>query len=435
MSLTTMNELAFDTWEPGLNDMLENEEGYLYSWLEKTNKDVRGRNIYIKLLKGRSTGISNIAEGGDFPAAGDPTHDEAQIALSRIAATCEFTLDEMELLDGKDAAAEAVVEHKLEDLVNSVRRDCVRQLWSDGSGILARVDSEVGSTLTLSTDVDVSTHSQYDRDRFLWIEEDAMKVEVLDPTTGASAMVVTTAATIDDVNESTNAVTLSVDTGGAAANDVIVRAGNVFGSGGAITSREIAGIQAAVANDNTYLTIDRTAAGNRFWQSQVITGDTAGVLQPITHDRVLTLINRVTRKKGTSPVVGKNYCFISNLGVWSAYGEMLQGGVRYKAMEQLDFGWPTLQIFGTKFHADIHAPHNQLYLIDKSGFTIRRPKYRKRPLFRFMNDDGSMWRYKRASSGGGIAASVQSNLTGMMGLVTERPNVHGKLDDIEEVGV
>ena len=28
MSLATMNELAYDTWEPGLNDMLENEEGY-----------------------------------------------------------------------------------------------------------------------------------------------------------------------------------------------------------------------------------------------------------------------------------------------------------------------------------------------------------------------------------------------------------------------
>jgi hypothetical protein len=52
-----------------------------------------------------------------------------------------------------------------------------------------------------------------------------------------------------------------------------------------------------------------------------------------------------------------------------------------------------------------------------------------------MNDDGSMWRYKRAASGGGISAAIQSNLTGMMTLVTERPNVHGMLDDIDEVGV
>lgn len=431
MSLTTMNDLAYDTWEPGLNDMLENEEGYLYSWLNKTNKDVRGRNVYIKLLKGRSTGISNIAEGGDFPAAGDPTYDEAQIALSRVAATCEFTLDEMELLDGTDAAAEAVVEHKMEDLVNNVRRDCVRQLWSDGSAVLARVASEAGSTITLSAVTDSASASQYDRDRFNWLEEDGMTVDILHGTTGATEVA---GLGIVDIDESANTVLMDADTGGATSNGVIVRAGNAYASAGAYVSREIPGMQAAVANDNTYLTIDRTASGNRFFQANVITGDTAGVLQAVSHDRVLSLINRVTKKKGSAPLT-KNYCFMSNLGVWSAYGEMLQGGVRYKAMETLDFGWPTLQIFGVKYHADIHAPHNQLYLLDKPGFGIRRPKYRKRPLFQFMNDDGSMWRYKRAASGAGIAAAVQSNLNGSMTLVTERPNVHGLLDDVDEVGV
>jgi len=284
MSLATMNELAIDTWEPGLNDMLENEEGYLYSWLEKTNKDVRGRNVYIKLLKGRSTGISNIAEGGDFPEAGDPTHDEAQIRLSRIAATCEFTLDEMEMLDGKDAAAEAVVEHKLEDLVNSVRRDCVRQLWSDGSAILARVASEVGSTITLDAVTDSASASQYDRDRYLWLEEDGMEIEIRHATTGAVETVVTSFGIVH-IDEAANTVLLDGDTGGATSDGVVVRKGNAFESGGAFTSREIPGLQAAVANDNTYLTLDRTASGFRFWQSQVITGDTAGVLQPITHDR------------------------------------------------------------------------------------------------------------------------------------------------------
>lgn len=432
MSLTTMNELAYDTWEPGLNDMLEHEEGYLYSWLEKTNKDVRGRNVYVKLKTGRSTGIRNITEGGDFPAAGDPTYDEAKISLSRIAATCEFTLDEIELLDGKDAAAEAVVEEKLEDLVNSVRRDCVRQLWSDGSAILARVASDTGSTAVLDAVTDSASASQYDRDRFLWLEEDGLKVDAYDSSDGSLQIA---GLGIEDIAESTNTVTFDAATTNMTANTVLVRSGNAYDAGSTVGSYEIPGIQAAIANDNTYLTLNRASAGFNFWKAQVITGDTAGVLQPITHDRVLKLINRVTKKRGTSPVLSKDYVFMSNLGVWSAYGEMLQGGVRYKAMETLDFGWPTLQIFGTKFHADIHAPNNQLYLLHKPSFGIRRPKYRKRPLFRFMNDDGSMWRYKRASSGGGITANLQSNLTGMMTLVCERPNVSGMLDDIEMVGV
>lgn len=428
MSLATMQELAYDTWEPGLNGQLENDEGYLYPWLEKTNKDVRGRNVYVKLKTGRSTGITNIAEGADMPQAGDPTYDEAKIALSRVAATTEWTLDEIELLDGQDAAAMAVVDEKLTDLVKSTQREVARQLWSDGSGKLARVASVSGSTATLSAVTDSASASQYDRDRGLWLEEGAMKVDMVHSGTGAI-----THSNLGIVDINGNVVTFDASVASGTSSHVLVRSGMAYASGGSYASREVPGIRAAVNDSNIYLTLDRSASGMRFWRAQVIRGTTPGVLSPISNERILSLIFKVTKKVGAG-ALGKDYVFMSNLGVWNAYGELFQGAMRYKAMENLDFGWPTLSIFGTKWHADIHAPNNQLYLLYKPGFGIRRPKYRKRPLFRFMNDDGSTFRYKRASSGGGIAAVVQSNLTGMLTLVTERPNVHGLLDDLDEIG-
>lgn len=424
MSLATLNDLAYDTWEPGLNDELETETGSLYSFLQKSSKDVKGRKTFIKFLVGRSLGISNIDEGGTFPEAGDPKYDEAEIALKRIAATVEFTLDEIDLLNGRDAAALPVVQHKLDDLVRTVRRDVVRQTWGDGTAKLANCASVSSQVITL----DASTSSQIDRDRFNWLEENGLKIDVVHGTTGASQA---SGLTISNINRSNNEITVVGDASGVTSAGVVVRSGNAYGSGGAYTSREFQGVMSAISETNTYLTLDRTAAGiGYFWKSNVI--DNGGTLRPLTLDVILQLINEMNRRTGKAPI-DSNHCFFANLGVWSAYGEQLQPAVRYQGYQKMDMGWPELEIFGVPLYGDIHCPHNNLFLIHKPSFAYRVPKYQERGTFQFQNMDGSMWRYVPATSG--YKAKVQSHLTGMMTLVSEHPRMHGRIDDLEELGV
>lgn len=427
MSLATLNTLAYDTWEPGLNNQLENELGTLYGFLAKTSKNVRGRRTFIKLQTGRPTGVGNIDEGAAFPTPGDATYAEVQIALSRPAATVEFTLDEMDLLDGTDAAALAVVDHKLSDLIATLRRDIVRQSWGDGTAKLARF---VGAGPSVTQVVQSTTTNQIDRDRFNWLEAFGMKIGIYDSVTGA---IVAENVGITNIVESTNTLTLdtSVTT---TATSVAVRSGNAFPSGGVYVSREFPGVFAAIDDDNTYLTLDRTTAAGARWKASVITGATAGVVEPITLDRIMKLINKVTRLTGLQPSA-RDYCFLSNLGVWAAYGEYIQPGVRYQPDSTLDVGWPRLEVFGMPFYGDIHAPHNNLFFMNKPMFEYRRPKYQDRGLFQFQNKDGSMFRYVANATVDGYKAKVQAQMTGMMTLVTERPNAHGRLDDIIEQGV
>jgi len=426
MSLATLNELAYDTWEPGLNNQLEHEPGALYSFLSRNSSGVRGRKVYVKLQTGRPTGVAQMDEGGNFPTAGDAVYDEVELALKRIAATVEFTLEEMDLLDGSDAAALPVVEHKLTDIVDTLRRDIVRQSWSDGTAKIGRMSGTSDSTtFTLQQ----TTTNQIDRDRNLWLEPYGMKIDLLHGTTGATSL---TGLTVTGFNESTGVVTVSggdpssVDS----SSHVVVRSGNGYASGGAYTSREFPGIMAAVDDGNTYLTLDRTTAGNEHWQSVV--KDNSGTLRHMSLDLILQLINSVTRRTGMTPRKDR-YCFFSNLGVWSSYGEYIQPGVRYSPNDMLDVGWPELEIFGMPFYGDIHAPNNNLFLIDKTKFSYRRPKYEDRGPFQFQNKDGSMFRYVPNASSG-YKGKVQSNLTGMLTLITERPNCHGRLDDLNEAG-
>lgn len=425
MSLSTMNNLAYDTWEPGINSQLETEDGSLYSFIQRNSKDVRGRRIYLKLKNGRSTGVQNLAEGGDYPVAGDPTYTEAQLLLSRIAGTVEWTQDEMDLLNGSDAAAVPVVEEKMTDLTNTLRRDIIRQSWGDGSGKLARFAVNTGvNTLTIQS----TTTNQIDRDRFNWLEPGAMRVDAVNATTGA---VTFSNRTITATDETNNTITVSGATVTTATTDVLIRSGNAFGSGGVYTSREFPGVLAALANNNTYLTIDRTAAGNGYWQSNVLSN--SGTVRPLIIDLVMSLINRVTRKTGQMAGAA-NYALFGNLGVWASYGELLQPAQRYTAGQTLDFGWPKLEVFGIPFYGDIHAPHNNIFLLHMPSWSYRRPAYEQRGVFQWQDMDGSVFRYKTGATAGNYASAVQSFMSGLLTLITERPNRHGRLDDVTESG-
>jgi len=492
MSLESMNNLAYDIWEPGINDELENEQGSMYAWLNKSSKEVYGRRTKMKFLVGRSLGINNIPEGGDFPLAGDPIHDEVEITLNRLAATTEFTLEEIDLLNGRDAGALPVVQHKLDDLVRTLRRDVIRQTWGDGSATLARVGAagvvKVDAT-TVTIELSADDTVQYDRDRFLWLEENGMRVDfatpdaavtnltqpgipgpapagTIDPAVGYNSLpgaysaVNAVRAIVVGIDRSTNIVTAKVADAdavvalGIAQGDHIVRSGNVQSSANSpnwpiwlrsgisagFASMEFPGIQAAIDVDNVYMTKDRTQPDVGYWWKANVqsAGDGTCALGPLTIDKILQLVNAMNTRTGKSPLT-KEHGFFSNLGVWSSYGEQVEPRVRYQGYQKIDRGWPELEIFGMPFYADIHCPHNTLFLIHRPSLQYRVPKYADRGTFQFQNMDGSMWRYVPGQQGtdtySGYKAMIQSHLTGMMTLICQHPRMQGKLTDIEEVGV
>lgn len=447
-----MNNLAYDIWEPGINDELENEQGSMYAYLNKSSKEVKGRRTYMKFLVGRSLGINNIPEGGDFPDAGDPIHDEVEISLNRLAATTEFTLEEIDLLNGRDAGALPVVQHKLDDLVRTLRRDVIRQTWGDGTGTLARVGSfSAGPPDTVVLSVDAANY--YDRNRYLWLEENGMRVDFATPEldgvtgefTGNYTAVTGTGFTVVGIDRANDTVTVADGTGTPLAGDHIVRSKNVVpsnqdpnwsiyqrGDGSVMRSLEFDGIMSAIQIDNVYLSKDRTDPSVAYWwKSNVI--DNGGTPAALSLDKILSLINTLNTRTGKSPLTSE-HAFFSNLGVWSAYGEQVEPRVRYQGYQKIDRGWPELEIFGMPFYADIHAPHNQLFLIHRPSFQYRVPKYQDRGTFQFQNMDGSMWRYVPGSGGAGYRAIVQSHLTGMMTLICQHPRMSARLDDIIEVG-
>ena len=432
MSTVGMNWLAYDTFEPGVNGQLEYEAS-IYSLFEKSMKGVEGRTAKIKLQTGDGA-VGNIAtEGGAYSTPVDPTGAEASLTLSQINAATGWSTLEWALLNSRTAGAEEVVSYKMENIKDALLRDIIRQSWGDGVGRLARATAAAGvNVVPLAS----TTTNQVDRDRGIWLDANRMQVDFVDSVTG-TAIANGTNRTITAVDFTTGASTLTVS--GAAnltptATTVVVRSGNILG-GGTYVSSEWPGILAVINATNTYLGINRATATNAFWRSTVLANAT--VLRPLTMPLIYSLRSEIA-KRGKGKIIAPDWCYMSNQGVFAAYGELLAPQMRFNQtneLSKLDAGWSALDIFGAPLLEDIHCPRNNLFAIYKPNVNFRYAKNAKagRP-FGVVDYDGGPYRMRPGTTAGTIDSFVLLQMEGFLTIASERPNLHGRLDDLAEIG-
>lgn len=427
MSLLQVSDFVKTNYLPGLNNQLENAEGTLLGVLGKEAVKIEGGETIMKLRVGDSLGQGTITEAGDFTTPGDPDYDEASLQLSRLNHSINLTMDEVDLLNSKNAAAEAIVTEKMTAAQEAMQRDIIRQTWGNGSGVLANVDSASGSTVTF----DATTTDQVDRDRYIWTEAGRMRYDVVHGTTGAQQV---TGFEITDIDESTNIATANATMTGATSAGVLVRSGD-WASGGAFRSLEFDGIQSIIDDSNTFLGIDRTASGKGYWKSVV--KDNGGTQRALTNALIHELLNGMARRAtaGRQPA-GKDYCAFGSYGVWTAYHETMTPGLRYTLADSPDIGWGKgLEMMGLMLYKDIHAPKNGIWVVHKPSVQFVHAKHEKGGLLKFLDRGGDIWFQGNAASGPGHSAQVFAYLTGMLGMSCKRPRNHGVLKDITEVGV
>jgi hypothetical protein len=425
----TSNAFGKDIWldlMDGFNHQLERQSATLLNLLPKDEVALEGRRQYVKLRIGDSLGGSVIDEGGDFATPGDVTWDEGTLSLSLENHVIEFTTHEMALLRSSSGAARDVVAEKMEAAMDAVTRSIERQAHMDGTGVMAKVSSSSGSTITLSA----TTTSQVDRDRFVWIDDAKRhRYDVVHGTTGAQQV---TGFTVDDINESTNVLTCSTTMTAATSSGVVVRSGN-WASGGVFRSLEFPGLLAAIDDSNTYLGINRTAPGKAYFKSYV--NRNSGTLRPLTTALIHTLRNRVARRAlgAQQPSEGNGYCYYCSPGVWTEAHELMAPALRYSTDVKPDIGFAEFDLMGVPCYEGIHAPKNNLFLIHKPSFKFLRAKHERTGLMEWWTLEGGQSSFpKGAAVGQGYAAAEQKIMQGLIGLYTVRPRNHGRITDITE---
>jgi hypothetical protein len=323
-------------------------------------------------------------------------------------------------------------------------RDVVRQLWGDGTGRLARC-AVSSATLTVNLQAstgDTGSANQVDRDRFNWLEPGRARIDIVNGTTNA-AVANGQNRTIVSYDPANNTITLDTAGGNVttATTDVIVWSGNSFIGSGTYATKEFPGLLAAVNDTGTYQNINRATAGNTFWHSTVVRGSTSGTNELPSLDRVLRLINRMANRSdnGEQPGPETHRC-VSSFGVQAAFIEYLAPGMRYTtnlpAFDMAPKGFQNMGIpmLNMPYKADVHAAKNNLVVYKADEMHFIKPKHQKWDILDFVPGlIQGIWHLK-TGSGGGYAAAGHAYLTGSVGFGTSRPNCHGRLDDITELG-
>ena len=425
MSLwSSTSDFLKDVWAPGLSGQLENSKGTVYGMIDKTGaEDCRfeGRKVYKKLRIGESRGQSMMTQGGDYPTQRDPVYDEAQLDMGHFGHTIGWDTDELAKADSDRAAAAPILKEKMERAKDTMYRELCRQTWS-GQKALANVASSSGTMIVL----DSTTTAQVDRDRYIWLD-DGYRLRY---TTATSSF---TEGTVDFditlIEESNGTVHCGTTMTDSDASDQVWVVNSYSGT----SSIEMVGIQDAVDNDNTYLTLDRSSYG--WWQSPVLAN--SGTLRPLSENLVHQLVNRVQRRSSIAeaPSEGTGHRAFSNFGAWTSYHNLIAPGIRYTLDSTPDIGWnKPLNMLGIPLYKDIQCPQNNVYLLHIPSFKFVKPAHNGYDqLLKFRELGGSVFFQGNASSGQGHSAQVFSYLEGFCGLMTDRPRNHGRLDDITGV--
>lgn len=437
---STSSAYAKDFWLPTLTNEFLNDEGSL---LKKVgiNWDApvqfEGRKWYAKIQVGEELGFGVISSpGGDYATPGDASYAEATLNLMRFNGAIQVDGHEAGLLDSLDAgAAPKIMAQKMGGIKRRIMRELERMSIMDGTGQLAKVTSVSGTTFTFD-----QTGNEYaERNARTWIDDaNRGRYRIVDPTDGTDQLSTPSSFTFSSLTDPLTTAVASATLTGAAAGDYLVTDYGQYGFSDSghttYTSPEFPGLLAAISTSGTYLGINRATAANYYWKSTV--DSNSGTNRTFTETLAMQLLSKMAARSDDGGTIdGTNYFGLASFGVWNSYQSLMTPGIRYGISDNPDIGWggkEYLLMHGVPLYKHIKAPRNQVLVVHRPSVHYATAKHANGGLFSFAENNGSIWYQTTAASGQGYADSRQAYITGWLGMYTDKPRNHGRLDDLTE---
>ena len=355
-NLTTLSDILKEYYLGPVAEQLNNEV-LLLSRLESRSEDLVGKRAYVPLHHGRSGGIGARAEGVALPAAGRQDYDKAVYDLKYLYGRVEVTGPSMAKTKNETGAFLQALKSELDGIRNDLKKDLARQVYGNGSGVVATVVADASNSTTVAVVPNEVVRKGQIYPGFVASIYDASATADLSGThTVTEVALGATLAT----------VTFSAAVGATfAAGDQIRRAGVTTKSpveGNTYSlSDEVDGIQRIVADSATALGGITPTGANTWWDNQRVAVSGALTLEAIQKGLNLA---RIAGGMPTS--------VITSLGVQREFYDLLDQAVQYTNPESLNYaaGFKTLSYNGMPIIADIDAPYGKMYIMDESTMKV-----------------------------------------------------------------
>ena len=340
--------------------------------VESGAKHVNSTNYRAEfaIRTGRSYGIGARNEMDNLPAAGQHQNERAGFFLKYHYGTIQATAQVFEQVRTNTAAFINWVDTEMKDIKSTLQRDLNRQVYGDSTGTLALVATAATAATTIVVD---SVH---------WLEE-GMYIDVLTAATltnpvPTSALVSGTIATITNIDETTNTITITGATVTAAVGSAIVLGSYVDATRTNNWNKEWIGLANIVDDTSELHEIDPATVP--VWKPGYIEAS-VGTLAELD----LTHVAQAIARKGT-----KVTDFLTTYGVANAYWNTLQGLRRFDGGTNLQ-GGAAMPIFQgatgpVPFTLDWACPPGTLYALNKQEMFLHQIQD-----WKWEDRTGSMW--------------------------------------------
>jgi hypothetical protein len=406
LTRSTADAALKEFYLPGIRNILNNTV-FLLSQVETNTEDIEGRRAVLSINTGRNQGVGARAEMGTLPDAGHQGYSEERVALKYNYGRIQMSGPVIRSMGSDRGSFTRAITSETQGVTRDLRNDVNRQLYADGTGMIAVLNSAASGNTGTVTNFTATQMRQL---------QVGMQIDI---GTSANPTATASARTITSVNVAAGTFVFNGAAVAITAADRVTRAGS---GGTGATQKEITGLTAQIAATGTLWNIDPTNAPN--WVSYV--DSNSGTNRSVTETMFIKAAQEVNINSGEEIDL-----WVTTAGVTRSYGALLTSLKRFNDPVQLRGGYAGLDL--SNINQGNTGSNSVAMVFDKDcqsntawGITTRRFQWYKMSDWEFMEEDGAV--LSRVPN----TDAYEGTLFLYSEFATDGRNAHAKVADLTE---
>lgn len=320
-----------------VSEQLDTSINPLLAKIKKSTADVWGKEIRRLAQYGVNGGVGAGTEEGDLPSAAGNNYEQFVTTLKNLYGTIEISDKAVRASENNVGAFVNLLNAEMDGLIRSSAFNFGRMLFGDGTGVLCKVSSVSGNTVTADSVKNLT---------------EGMVVDFL--SSSGAAISGTSARRITAVDRSAKTFTVSGNalTGAVAENDLVCVQGSY--------NLELTGLGAIFKDSGSLYGIDRST---HKWMVPYMKQDVGA----LSETEIQTAIDQLEERAGSRVDM-----IVCSWGVKRALQNLLSQYKRNIDTEVLAGGYRAITYNGIPVVADRFCPDGTMYLLNTSDFCLHQ---------------------------------------------------------------